>query len=91
MHVERPQPNTDLHHPFRLKGTGSGAKWIPFAGGKLRQANADLWVARNARVVVKAADPFDSPEKIVIRKGIDRVNGVAHWGNDNQLLFFIRK
>jgi hypothetical protein len=52
---------------------------IRFAGGELRQAHVDFWIARNARAVTNPADPFDSPEEIVIRKGVDRVNGVAHW------------
>jgi hypothetical protein len=38
-----------------------------------------IGVARSTRIAVKATDPFDSPMKIVVRKGVDRVNGRAHW------------
>ena len=48
------------------------------AGRKLRQANADLWVARNARMVTNAADPFDSPEQGIIGEVVDRIGGIHH-------------
>ena len=46
------------------------------AGGKLRQANADLWVARNARIVTNAADPFDSPEQGITGEVVNRIDGI---------------
>jgi hypothetical protein len=45
------------------------------AGGKLRQANADLWVAR---IVTNAADPFDSPEQSITGEVVNRVDGIHH-------------
>src|SRR5208283_2685545 len=47
--------------------------------GKLRQTNIDLGLAGNARIVANAADPFDTPEQIVIRERINCVNSLAHW------------
>src|SRR4029077_21033145 len=47
--------------------------------GELRQTNIDLGLAGNARIVANAADPFDTPEQIVIRERINRVNSLAHW------------
>src|SRR5258707_15519521 len=35
--------------------------------------------AGNARIVANAADPFDTPEQIVIRERINCVNSLAHW------------
>ena len=51
---------------------------IRLAGGKLRQANADLWVARNARIVTNAADPFDSPEQGITGEVVNRIDGIHH-------------
>ena len=31
------------------------------------------------RIVANAADPFDTPEQIVIRERINCVNSLAHW------------
>src|SRR5271166_4645540 len=45
------QANADSQRSLCLRGTGSRAQRIRLAGGKLRQGNADLWVARNARIV----------------------------------------
>src|ERR1700688_2697208 len=46
---------------------------------ELRQTNIDLGLAGNARIVANAADPFDTPEQIVIRERINCVNSLAHW------------
>src|SRR5258707_12596938 len=35
--------------------------------------------AGNARIVANAADPFDTPEQIVIRERINCVNSLAYW------------
>src|SRR5258705_5500243 len=35
--------------------------------------------AGNASIVANAADPFDTPEQIVIRERINCVNSLAHW------------
>src|SRR5438105_12799800 len=35
--------------------------------------------AGNARIVANAADPFDTPEQIVIRERINCVKSLAHW------------
>src|SRR5258705_6496103 len=35
--------------------------------------------AGSARIVPNAADPFDTPEQIVIRERINCVNSLAHW------------
>jgi hypothetical protein len=43
----------------------------------LCQTNIDSRVGWNARVVTNTADPFDSPKQIVIRKGVDGVNGFS--------------
>ena len=76
--------------PHRQQQTGSGwmppdlvsvpeEEWQSAASRDLRQADVDLGIARNLRVVTNAADPFDSPKKIVLRKVVDCVNGFAHW------------
>ena len=53
-------------------------KRIPFAGGKLRKANLDLWVTRNTGVVTNAAYPFDSPKKVVVGEVLNRIDGFSH-------------
>jgi hypothetical protein len=67
-----------------LTGTRSEAERIRLASRDLRQADVDLGIARNLRVVTNAADPFDSPKKIVLRKVVDCVNG-SPTADDNQL------
>jgi hypothetical protein len=47
--------------------------------GSCRQTNIDLGLAGNARIVANAADPFDTPEQIVIRERSNCVNSLAHW------------
>jgi hypothetical protein len=74
------QTNTDLHSSFLdLRGTRSCAERVLLALGELRQTNIDLGLAGNARIVANAADPFDTPEQIVIRERINCVNSLAHW------------
>jgi hypothetical protein len=74
------QTNTDLHRSLLdLRGTRSCAEWVLLAFGELRQTNIDLGLAGNARIVANAADPFDTPEQIVIRERINCVNSLAHW------------
>src|SRR6202011_5580368 len=55
------------------------AERVLLAFGELRQTNIDLGLAGNARIVANAADPFDTPELIVIRERINCVNSLAHW------------
>src|SRR6202011_3052253 len=55
------------------------AERVLLAFGELRQTNIDLGLAGNARIVANAADPFDTPEQIVIRERINCVNSLAHW------------
>src|SRR6266404_1942678 len=52
---------------------------VLLAFGELRQTNIDLGLAGNARIVANAADPFDTPEQIVIRERINCVKSLAHW------------
>src|SRR6266478_1572466 len=52
---------------------------VLLAFGELRQTNIDLGLAGNARIVANAADPFDTPEQIVIRERSNCVNSLAHW------------
>ena len=74
------QTNTDLHRSLLdLRGTRSCAERVLLAFGELRQTNIDLGLAGNARIVANAADPFDTPEQIVIREPINCVNSLAHW------------
>jgi len=74
------QTNTDLHRSLLdLRGTRSCAERVLLAFGELRQTNIDLGLAGNARIVANAADPFDTPEQIVIRERINCVNSLAHW------------
>src|SRR5271165_3921790 len=74
------QTNTDLRRSLLdLRGTRSCAERILLAFGELRQTNIDLGLAGNARIVANAADPFDTPEQIVIRERINCVNSLAHW------------
>jgi hypothetical protein len=63
----------------RLRGTRSCAERVLLAFGELRQTNIDLGLAGNARLVANAADPFDTPEQIVIRERINCVKSLAHW------------
>jgi hypothetical protein len=73
------QTNTDLHRSLLdLRGTRSCAERVLLAFGELRQTNIDLGLAGNARIVANAADPFDTPEQIVIRERINCVNSLAH-------------
>ena len=65
--------------PLDLRGTRSCAERVLLAFGELRQTNIDLGLAGNARIVANAADPFDTPEQIVIRERINCVNSLAHW------------
>src|SRR6266403_4998347 len=74
------QTNTDLHRSLLdLRGTRSCAERVLLAFGELRQTNIDLGLAGNACIVANAADPFDTPEQIVIRECINCVNSLAHW------------
>src|ERR1700758_3730030 len=74
------QTNTDVHRSLLdLRGTRSCAQWVLLAFGELRQTNIDLGLAGTARIVANAADPFDTPEQIVIRERINCVNSLAHW------------
>ena len=74
------QTNTDLHRSLLdLRGTRSCAERVLLAFGEPRQTNIDLGLAGNARIVANAADPFDTPEQIVIRERINCVNSLAHW------------
>src|SRR4029077_6039773 len=74
------QTNTDLHRSLLdLRGTRSCAERVLLAFGELRQTNIDLGLAGNARIVANAADPFDTPEQIVIRERINCVKSLAHW------------
>jgi hypothetical protein len=68
-------------HDLRRQGLGtrSCAERVLLAFGELRQTNIDLGLAGNARIVANAADPFDTPEQIVIRERINCVNSLAHW------------
>jgi hypothetical protein len=43
-----------------------------------RQANIDSRFARNARVIAKAADPFDTLRQVVVRELICCINRVPH-------------
>src|SRR6202048_2741288 len=79
------QTNTDLHRSLLdLRGTRSCAERVLLAFGELRQTNIDLGLAGNARIVANAADPFDTPEQIVIRERINCVNSLAHWQREHQ-------
>src|ERR1700682_6099340 len=74
------QTNTDLHRSLLdLRGTRSWAERVLLAFGELRQTNIDLGLAGNARIVANAADPFDTPEQMVIRERINYGNSWAHW------------
>src|SRR5271165_1007506 len=74
------QTNTDLRRSLLdLRGTRSCAERVLLAFGELRQTNIDLGLGGNARIVANAADPFDTPEQIVIRERINCVNSLAHW------------
>ena len=74
------QTNTDLHRSLLdLRATRSCAERVLLAFGELRQTNIDLGLAGNARIVANAADPFDTPEQIVIRERINCVKSLAHW------------
>src|ERR1051326_2671100 len=53
-------------------------KKMSLATGKLRQTNVDQGIARHARVVANAADPFATPKRFLIRNGGDDINGFAH-------------
>ena len=52
---------------------------IRFALGKPRQTSVDERFAWNTRIIRNAANPIDSPELGVIRKGVDGVNSFSHW------------
>src|SRR5258705_705524 len=52
---------------------------VLLALGELRQTNIDLGLVGSVRIVANAADPFDTPEQIVIRERINCVNSLAHW------------
>ena len=47
--------------------------------GKPRQTNVDERFAWNTCIIRNAANPIDSPELGVIRKGVDCVNSFSHW------------
>ena len=47
--------------------------------GKPRQTNVDERFAWNTRIILNAANPINSPELGVIRKGVDGVNSFSHW------------
>jgi hypothetical protein len=51
----------------------TGIVWL------LCQANIDQRVGWNAGVVTNTADPFDSPEEVIIWKVVNCVNRLAHW------------
>jgi hypothetical protein len=42
--------------------------------------------AWNTRIVRNAANPIDSPQIIIVRKGVDGVNSFPHRVDDNQLV-----
>src|SRR5271166_2517954 len=52
---------------------GSTVRWC-----RRRQANADLWVGRNARIVTNPADPVDSPEQGITGEVVNRIDGIHH-------------
>ena len=47
--------------------------------GKPRQTNVDERFAWNTRIIRNAANPIDSPELGVIRKGVDGVKSFSPW------------
>jgi hypothetical protein len=61
-----------------LRGARSRAEWVRLPKRELRQANIDSRFARNARVIAKAADPFDTPRQVVVRELIYCINRVPH-------------
>jgi hypothetical protein len=52
---------------------------------KPRQTNVDERFAWNTSIIRNAANPIDSPELGVIRKGVDGVNSFSHWPIHNRL------
>ena len=69
----------DLRDKFRFRGTRSRAWGIRFALEEPRQTNVDERFAWNTRIIRNPANPIDSPELGVIRKGVDGVNSFSHW------------
>src|ERR1700737_3158638 len=59
-----------------VRGAGSSRLW---GAAPNKETNIDLGLAGNARIVANAADPFDTPEQILIRERINCVNSLAHW------------
>jgi hypothetical protein len=72
-------PNNSLS----IKVSGKAAALIATKGPSPReqlcQANIDQRVGWNAGVVTNTADPFDSPEQVIIWKVVNCVNRLPHW------------
>jgi hypothetical protein len=71
-----------------LRGARSRAEWVRLPKRQLRQANIDSRFARNARVIAKAADPFDTPKQVVVRELIYCINRVRLSPFANNVLPF---
>src|SRR5271165_2034556 len=65
--------------PTPILATNFVSEERDFALGKPRQTNVDERFAWNTCIIRNAANPIDSPELGVIRKGVDGVNGFSHW------------
>src|SRR5271167_3975778 len=40
--------------------------------------DGDSGVARHARVVANATDPFDTPKRVIVRKVVNPIDGLSH-------------
>src|SRR5271165_951855 len=65
--------------PTPILATNFVSEERDFALGKPRQTNLDERFAWNTCIIRNAANPIDSPELGVIRKGVDGVNSFSHW------------
>src|SRR5271165_1507500 len=65
--------------PTPILATNFVSEERDFVLGKPRQANVDERFAWNTWILRNAANPIDSPELGVIRKGVDGVNSFSHW------------
>jgi hypothetical protein len=57
-----------------LRGARCRAEWVRLPKWELRHANIDPRFARNARVIAKTADPFNTPRQVVVRELIYCIN-----------------
>src|SRR5215471_20702214 len=72
------QAHADSYGSLYLRGARSRAQRVILTAAQLCQANIDQRVGWNAGVVTNTADPFDSPEQVIIWKVVNCVNHLAH-------------